>query len=105
MYGAVLLQSNRCSKLIKLTKMRLGREIEFQKISFQLLGTIDALLTAATATQMHTDLHEETGEGEESIEGGRGGGGGDGGGGGGGDGGGGGGGGGGGRGRGRGTVA
>ena len=70
MYGTVLLRSNRCNKLIKLTKMRLGREIEFQKISFQLLGTMDALLTAATATQTHTDHQEEKREGGESTEGG-----------------------------------
>ena len=54
MYGPLLLQSDRIFKLVDQIKRRLAREREFQRTSFQLLGGIDALLTAATATQRHS---------------------------------------------------
>ena len=52
-YGETLYQSKRIAHLVKLMKVKMERELEFQKRGFQLLGAIDALLTAATATQRH----------------------------------------------------
>ena len=45
---------------MRLTKLKIERELEFQRRSFQLLGAIDALLTAAVATQRHTPLLSST---------------------------------------------
>lgn len=52
----MLYQSKRISSLVRLMKIKMEREMEFQRRSFQLLGAIDALLTAATATHRHTPL-------------------------------------------------
>ena len=53
-YGDTLYQSKSISGLLRLVKGKIERELEFQRRGFQLLGAIDALLTAATATNKHT---------------------------------------------------
>lgn len=55
-YGETLQQSKRIARLVRLMKIKMERELEFQRRSFQLLGAIDALLTAATATPRHAPL-------------------------------------------------
>ena len=41
---------------MRLIKGKMAREIDFQRSGFQLLGAVDALLAASTATQRHAPL-------------------------------------------------
>ena len=71
-YGETLYQSKRISGLLRLVKMKIERELAFQRRSFQLLGAIDALLTVAMTTNRHTpssavDLTHNTDNAAASI--------------------------------------
>jgi U3 small nucleolar RNA-associated protein 15 len=59
-YGETLHQSKTIGRLVRLMKIKMERELEFQKRGFQLLGAIDALLATATATQRHTHFSTVT---------------------------------------------
>jgi hypothetical protein len=50
-YGRVLSQSKATMVLFKVLKVKIGREVEFQKRAFQMLGAINTLLTAASSRQ------------------------------------------------------
>ena len=50
-YGSTLPQSPPTRALFRVLKVKLDREVQFQKGAFRLLGMLDTILTAATATQ------------------------------------------------------
>ncbi len=49
-YCGMLSQSKTVLALFHVIKVKVDREIEFQKQAFQLLGTLDTILTATMAT-------------------------------------------------------
>lgn len=53
-YGGMLSQSESTRTLFKVLKVKVDREVQFQKHAFQLLGSINTLLTAANITPHHT---------------------------------------------------
>ena len=52
-YGCMLAQSKTTMALFKVLKVKVDREVQFQKHAFQLLGSIDTLLTAASVSIPH----------------------------------------------------
>ena len=52
-YGGVLSTSKGVQALFRVLKVKIDREVQFQKRAFELLGTLDTILTAAMATERH----------------------------------------------------
>ena len=50
-YGCMLTDSKKTQALFRLLKVKVEREVEFQKQAFQLLGSVNTLLTVATQTR------------------------------------------------------
>lgn len=50
-YGCTLSESKKTQALFRLLKVKVEREVEFQKQAFQLLGCLNTLLTAASRTR------------------------------------------------------
>ena len=50
-YGGVLSTSKGVQALFRVLKVKIDREVQFQKRAFELLGTLDTILTAAMATE------------------------------------------------------
>lgn len=50
-YGRTMWESKAVKKLFQRLKNTVDREVEFQTRAFELLGTLDVILTAAMATQ------------------------------------------------------
>ena len=53
-YGTTLSMSDITKKRFTALKYRIDQEVLFQKEAFKLLGSLDTILTAATATQRHS---------------------------------------------------
>ena len=49
-YGGVLSVSKGTQTLFRVLKVKIDRELQFQKRAFELLGTLDTILTASMAT-------------------------------------------------------
>ena len=50
-YGGVLSTSKGVQALFRVLKVKIDREVQFQKRAFELLGTLDTILTASMATE------------------------------------------------------
>lgn len=50
-YSCVLSQSKMTKALFRVIKVKVDKEVEFQKYAFQLLGCMDMLLTAAVVSK------------------------------------------------------
>ena len=55
-YGGMLSASETTRRRFAALKHRIDQEVLFQKEAFKLLGSLDTILTAATATQRHSAL-------------------------------------------------
>lgn len=65
-YGSTLPQSPPTRALFRVLKVKLDREVQFQKGAFRLLGMLDTILTAATATQRQQTAAVAT-RGKQSV--------------------------------------
>lgn len=52
-YAQTLPESPPTRALFNVLRVKVDREVQFQRHAFELLGTLDTLLTASTATQRH----------------------------------------------------
>lgn len=50
-YGGVLSSSKGTQALFRVLKVKIDREVQFQKHAFELLGTLDTILTASMTTE------------------------------------------------------
>lgn len=50
-YGGVLSSSKGTQAMFRVLKVKIDREVQFQRRAFELLGTLDTILTASMATE------------------------------------------------------